>query len=200
MDAGGALVTDLTLMEVGRAALPYRLTGSQERVLQQILEDMQAPLPMLRLLQASASFPTPPPPPLSQHAFPSCGVWHLKTARCVGPVIQAVRKSHQSVLGFGSQLLSYQGRHIMRGDPVGSCVSSVMRHDMQGDVGCGKTVIAFLALLAAAGSGFQGAMMAPTEVGCCHAVTQADPPPTLAQCSSLQRSGAFVALNCLVLC
>lgn len=34
----------------------------------------------------------------------------------------------------------------------------------QGDVGCGKTVVAFLALLAAAGSGYQGAMMAPTEV------------------------------------
>lgn len=33
----------------------------------------------------------------------------------------------------------------------------------QGDVGCGKTVVAFLALLAATGSGFQGAMMAPTE-------------------------------------
>ena len=34
----------------------------------------------------------------------------------------------------------------------------------QGDVGCGKTAVAFLALLAAAGSGYQGALMAPTEV------------------------------------
>lgn len=36
---------------------------------------------------------------------------------------------------------------------------------LQGDVGSGKTAVAFLALLAAVGSGWQGAMMAPTEVG-----------------------------------
>lgn len=35
---------------------------------------------------------------------------------------------------------------------------------LQGDVGCGKTVIAFLALIAAAGSGYQGAIMAPTGI------------------------------------
>ena len=35
---------------------------------------------------------------------------------------------------------------------------------VQGDVGSGKTVIALLALLTAALNGFQGALMAPTEV------------------------------------
>lgn len=35
---------------------------------------------------------------------------------------------------------------------------------LQGDVGSGKTVVAFLALMAAAGSGVQGALMAPTEI------------------------------------
>lgn len=35
---------------------------------------------------------------------------------------------------------------------------------LQGDVGCGKTAVAFLALLAAAGAGYQGAIMAPTEI------------------------------------
>ena len=35
---------------------------------------------------------------------------------------------------------------------------------MQGDVGSGKTVIALLALLSAVESGYQGALMAPTEV------------------------------------
>ena len=35
---------------------------------------------------------------------------------------------------------------------------------LQGDVGCGKTVVAALALLAACGAGHQGAFMAPTEV------------------------------------
>ena len=35
---------------------------------------------------------------------------------------------------------------------------------VQGDVGCGKTIIAVLALLAAVDSGYQGALMAPTQV------------------------------------
>lgn len=35
---------------------------------------------------------------------------------------------------------------------------------VQGDVGSGKTILAFLALLQATGNGYQGAMMAPTEV------------------------------------
>ena len=35
---------------------------------------------------------------------------------------------------------------------------------VQGDVGCGKTAVAFLAIMAAAGSGYQAAMMLPTEI------------------------------------
>jgi len=35
---------------------------------------------------------------------------------------------------------------------------------LQGDVGSGKTVVAFAALLAAVASGYQGALMAPTEI------------------------------------
>ena len=35
---------------------------------------------------------------------------------------------------------------------------------LQGDVGCGKTVVAAMSLLAAVGAGHQGAFMAPTEV------------------------------------
>lgn len=40
----------------------------------------------------------------------------------------------------------------------------IMNRLVQGDVGSGKTIIAVLALLQAAYSGFQGALMAPTEV------------------------------------
>jgi ATP-dependent DNA helicase RecG len=40
----------------------------------------------------------------------------------------------------------------------------VMKRLVQGDVGSGKTVVAFLALLQASLNGFQGALMAPTEV------------------------------------
>ncbi len=39
-----------------------------------------------------------------------------------------------------------------------------MRRLLQGDVGCGKTVIACMALLAAVENGYQGAIMAPTEI------------------------------------
>lgn len=41
---------------------------------------------------------------------------------------------------------------------------SVMNRLIQGDVGSGKTVIALLALLTTAANGYQGALMAPTEV------------------------------------
>lgn len=41
---------------------------------------------------------------------------------------------------------------------------NVMNRLVQGDVGSGKTIIALLALLVAAESGFQGAIMTPTEV------------------------------------
>ncbi|MDE6602011.1 MAG: ATP-dependent DNA helicase RecG [Lachnospiraceae bacterium] len=39
-----------------------------------------------------------------------------------------------------------------------------MNRLVQGDVGSGKTILAFLALIMCAANGFQGAMMAPTEV------------------------------------
>ena len=40
----------------------------------------------------------------------------------------------------------------------------VMNRLIQGDVGSGKTIVAVLALLSAAENGFQGALMAPTEI------------------------------------
>lgn len=42
--------------------------------------------------------------------------------------------------------------------------SRVMNRLIQGDVGSGKTILAFLALLITVENGYQGAMMAPTEV------------------------------------
>ena len=42
--------------------------------------------------------------------------------------------------------------------------NTVMNRLIQGDVGSGKTILAFLALLLCVSNGYQGAMMAPTEV------------------------------------
>lgn len=55
---------------------------------------------------------------------------------------------------------------LCRGTSLGACSIGNRHHEpmLQGDVGCGKTVVAFLALLAAVGSGHQGALLAPTEV------------------------------------
>lgn len=39
-----------------------------------------------------------------------------------------------------------------------------MRRLVHGDVGSGKTAVAFVALLAVAASGHQAALMAPTEI------------------------------------
>ena len=47
-------------------------------------------------------------------------------------------------------------------DDMGSGL--VMNRLIQGDVGSGKTIVAVLALLMAACNGYQGALMAPTEV------------------------------------
>ena len=58
----------------------------------------------------------------------------------------------------GAQLRTWQ--EIMT-DMQGA---EVMNRLIQGDVGSGKTVIALLALLAVAKAGFQGCLMAPTEV------------------------------------
>lgn len=49
----------------------------------------------------------------------------------------------------------------IRGD---LCGDFVMNRLIQGDVGSGKTILAFLALIMCAANGYQGAMMAPTEV------------------------------------
>ncbi len=47
---------------------------------------------------------------------------------------------------------------------ITKCVEIVMQLLIQGDVGSGKTIVAFLATIDAASNGYQSAIMAPTEV------------------------------------
>ncbi|HEX2225112.1 MAG TPA: DEAD/DEAH box helicase, partial [Thermoanaerobaculia bacterium] len=42
---------DERLRQVARSVLPFKLTGAQKRVLREIVDDLQGPYPMLRLLQ-----------------------------------------------------------------------------------------------------------------------------------------------------
>ncbi len=83
-EKGVALRPDGRMVNRLKEKLPFRLTGSQEKVFCEILDDMKRPYPMNRLIQ--------------------------------------------------------------------------------GDVGCGKTVVALMAMLSAVESGYQAAMMAPTEI------------------------------------
>lgn len=58
-----------------------------------------------------------------------------------------------------------KGQNEALNDILGDlCGGYVMNRLIQGDVGCGKTIIAFLSCLLCASNGYQSAFMAPTEV------------------------------------
>lgn len=64
-------------------------------------------------------------------------------------------------LPFGLTGAQKRALETMRGGMAGWPPMACL---LQGDVGCGKTVVAMLAALGAAGSGYQSAIMAPTEI------------------------------------
>ena len=77
--------------------------------------------------------------------------------------LNALRQSFQSILPY--KLTDGQDRAIS--DIIADLSSEkLMNRLLQGDVGCGKTAVAVFALYAAAASGFQAALLAPTEVLC----------------------------------
>ncbi len=71
--------------------------------------------------------------------------------------------ANQVMAGLPYELTGAQKRTLMeiRSDLRGK---KVMQRLVQGDVGSGKTIIAFLSMLDAAQAGYQSALMAPTEV------------------------------------
>lgn len=61
--------------------------------------------------------------------------------------------------------LTYAQQRVFYSEILPDLVSpSSMHRLLQGDVGCGKTVVAFMTLLLAIDNGYQGAIMAPTEI------------------------------------
>ncbi|MBL8562736.1 MAG: ATP-dependent DNA helicase RecG [Gemmobacter sp.] len=87
---------------------------------------------------------------------------------------QARRGKGQTSVGTGVlqrkvlESLPYQptGAQIRAGSEIAADMRSALRMNrlLQGDVGAGKTLVAFLALLIAVEAGGQGVMMAPTEI------------------------------------
>jgi len=53
-------VQDTALLEAVRGALPFELTGAQDRAMGQIVADMAKPIPMMRLLQVASPAYFPP--------------------------------------------------------------------------------------------------------------------------------------------
>jgi ATP-dependent DNA helicase RecG len=84
----------------------------------------------------------------------------IQTSAILLPKGQLIEKFHQ-ILPF--QLTGAQQRVI--NDILGDLQKPVpMNRLVQGDVGSGKTIVAVVAILAAIQSGYQAALMAPTEV------------------------------------
>lgn len=78
-------------------------------------------------------------------------------------VVENFKEADNASLSLGFELTNSQKeawKDIKRDLSSGK----VMNRLVQGDVGCGKTVIAELALIAVVNKGYQGALMAPTEV------------------------------------
>ena len=84
-----------TRVATGTAQLPYALTGAQQRVLAEILEDMEAPVPMLRLLQGD--------------------VGSGKTAVIFLAALAAISSGHQVAILVPNDVLATQHDTFIRG-------------------------------------------------------------------------------------
>lgn len=86
--------------------------------------------------------------------------WELISNRCV---MQPVKETEKLLKALPYELTNAQ-KKVWKEISDDLCGPKLMSRLIQGDVGSGKTILAFLALLTAKGNGYQGAMMAPTEV------------------------------------
>lgn len=79
------------------------------------------------------------------------------------PKIFSSKKIQQAIQSLSFELTADQ-KDTLEKILNDMCSTHTMYRLVQGDVGCGKTVVATLALYAAFLSGYQGAMLAPTEI------------------------------------
>ena len=86
--------------------------------------------------------------------------WELIENQCV---IKQVKETEELLAKLPYDLTNAQ-KKVWREISDDLQGQKLMSRLVQGDVGSGKTILAFLALLTAKGNGYQGAMMAPTEV------------------------------------
>jgi ATP-dependent DNA helicase RecG len=87
-EPGMAVPTDVELLGRFRASLPFALTGAQERVVGEILDDMSRPVPMSRLLQGD--------------------VGSGKTVVAAAALLQAASAGKQGVLMAPTEILAEQ--------------------------------------------------------------------------------------------
>ena len=80
-----------------------------------------------------------------------------------GICLKQCPQTQQVIRALPYELTGAQKR-VLREISEGLASDRVMARLIQGDVGSGKTIIAFLALIQCASSGMQGALMVPTEV------------------------------------
>ena len=138
LDGSYVQVGGSALLDLARQSLPFELTEGQEAALGDILGQMSSWPPMQCLLQVCVPY-------IQRDGCVPAGAspWppppadeHLQRACSVCCICAVCRMAASGCLAASPPPLL-----------------------LQGDVGCGKTVVAFLALLAATGSGYQGAIM-----------------------------------------
>ncbi len=86
--------------------------------------------------------------------------WELIANQCV---MEPVKETEELLSKLPYELTGAQNK-VWKEISEDLAGPKLMSRLIQGDVGSGKTILAFLALLTAKGNGYQGAMMAPTEV------------------------------------